>query len=566
MASFALALNPATANADDGDEEEGPEQSVLTFHYEPAPNLQIAIWLEDDEGNFIEDVFVTQATGKLGIGNRPGIWNFLSSWRFPYGPRDNVLPVWAHRRGKTYPKITFHDSKEAYQDSLGWHESTSSNEPYFCRPLTQTEEDNILDVMSCPSPQTFSTDKGRYREGETSVYPPRNDVTNFDPDRDHPDIQNYGELNDLDAVTGATPSGNSPTSEIHVVRRADFADPDTTLVAWIEVSLEKDGNNSWDFERDDDHYVDQKLYNYGVAWLGQPSVVYRVPFKPGENTITTADSYFGYGEWDGSTGQVYPPDSTISEGDGTGAGRLLSHENPEFPDAGDFRFAVESSGWEEQGSGGCESVLLPPVSSVDVAASEFDKAQVTFDIPADNAFEINKARIYYREGEGVDLSQDVSVAEERSFNLCMEGADGCDVVAGAGDTVSVEVNQLRGAYTYQFAVAYEDACGNESDITDVAEVTTPEQEFQQIDTFCFVATAAWGENWFSQIASLRSFRDEVLKKLGVGRDFVRFYYAYGPAMAKQLERNDYARAVARMVLQPAADLSTALLSAKIKGK
>jgi hypothetical protein len=44
--------------------------------------------------------------------------------------------VWAHRRGKTYPKLVFHDPNN--DDSLGFHESTSSAENYYCRPLTPT--------------------------------------------------------------------------------------------------------------------------------------------------------------------------------------------------------------------------------------------------------------------------------------------------------------------------------------------------------------------------------------------------------------------------------------------
>ena len=125
------------------------ESVRLEFHFKPVANLQIAIWLEDEDGNFVRDVFVTQATGKLGIGNRPGLWDFLSSWRAPYGPRPMVLPVWAHRRGKTYPKLVFFDDNPNDQTSLGWHENSSSAEPYFCRPLTPDEHETIsTDTMT----------------------------------------------------------------------------------------------------------------------------------------------------------------------------------------------------------------------------------------------------------------------------------------------------------------------------------------------------------------------------------------------------------------------------------
>ena len=50
-------------------------------------------------------------------------------------------------------KIVFHDDKENYQDSLGWHESTSSAEPYYCRPLTpEAKAALVAAVMTYPWP------------------------------------------------------------------------------------------------------------------------------------------------------------------------------------------------------------------------------------------------------------------------------------------------------------------------------------------------------------------------------------------------------------------------------
>src|SRR5215470_8839731 len=107
----------ASVPAYDGDDV------LVELHFQPVPNTQIAIWIADANGTVVQDVFVTQATGTLGIGNRPGLWNYLSSWRFPYGPRLSVLPVWAHARAKTYPALRyFDDQDDEYVNSLGWHE------------------------------------------------------------------------------------------------------------------------------------------------------------------------------------------------------------------------------------------------------------------------------------------------------------------------------------------------------------------------------------------------------------------------------------------------------------
>src|SRR5262249_9424196 len=81
---------------------------------------QVAIWLESapptgappaQRGSFIADIFITNRTGQFGIGNRPGNAMFGSSPRFPYGSRENVLPVWAWARAsvENYPQLVMQD-------------------------------------------------------------------------------------------------------------------------------------------------------------------------------------------------------------------------------------------------------------------------------------------------------------------------------------------------------------------------------------------------------------------------------------------------------------------------
>lgn len=544
-----LALAPADAVAGPG------EEAVLEFHFEPVPDLQIAIWLEDTEGNFVRDVFVTQATGKLGIGNRPGIWNFLSSWHFPYGPRTNVLPIWGHRRGKTYPKIVFHDDKEAYQDSLGWHESTSSDEPYFCRPLSATEHDMILDTMSCPSPNAFHSDKGRFADGgQTTIYPPRTDLAGFDPEKDHLDIEQYPALNDLDFVTGATPSGGAPTHESVALKWDDVGDG--PLVAWIEVSLEHDENADWDFDREDDHYVDTKLADYGIEWLGQPAIVYKVEFDPGAEGFSGVSEYHGYGDLDGLTGTIHPPDATISTGGGSGADRLRSFEM----EGQSVRFGVLSSGWQEPGmGGGCKPGELPAVDDLTVTPTAFDRVSVELTLPEDmpEDTEVSRVSVYAQPSQDPLPDETLLMGNQRVFSVCDAEGAGCDLVGGPGSRVQIEIDQLFGDYTYQFGVRYQDRCTNVSQLGST-EATTPSQAFQQIDTFCFVATAAWGGNWLSEVLALRNFRDQYLKPYALGRQVVATYYAYGPILARMIASNAWLRATTRAMLQPVADTARLL--------
>jgi hypothetical protein len=517
--------------------------TIVEFHYRPVANTQIAIWLEDGAGGFVRDVFVSQATAKLGIGNRSGIWNFLSSWRAPYGPRRSVLPIWAHRRGRVYPEIVFHDPAESHSTSLGFHEGTSSAEPYHCRPLLPHEHEEILDSMTCPSPQVFKTDKGRFDPGGgTSVYPPRADIATFDPVRDHVDTQQYAELNDLDAVSGATPAGGAATFQAVQLTLDEAELPE--LEAWIEISLEGDDNDAWSFDREADHFVDPLLQAYGIGWLGQPSVVYSVRFDPRQEGFRSASEYVGYGDWDGATGTMHAPDSTISEQGGSGADRL--HLTNGFDTS--FRFGVNT------GKGGnCTQTPLAPVEDLTVAATSFDRVSLSFVIPNLPAgAQLARLVVHQQLAEEVGEFEPTAALDVSSFAPAVCTSPGQQECAniGPGDTVELEVPQLFGNYEYAFAVSYQDRCANHS-AHDLVTVRTPEQEFAQIEGWCFVATAAYGAPWERHVSTLRRYRDSVLRPHPLGRLFVGMYYAYGRPVARVIGRSDAARAFVRGLLLPA---------------
>jgi hypothetical protein len=533
------------------------DEALLEFHFRPVPNVQIALWLERADGTFLRDVFITQAVGKLGIGNRSGIWNFLSSWRFPYGPRKNVLPVWGHRRGKTYPKIIFHDTDESDLESYGWHEDTSSAEPYHCRPLTATEHANILDVMSCPSPNIFRSDKGMIDpSGEPSLYPPRTDILVLDETKDHPDVGMYPTINDLDAVTGATPEGNAPVKKSVVIQRDAVGEG--PLVAWIEVSLEGDQNADWTFARDE-HLVDPRLTSYGIPWLGQPAVVYRLEFDPASQGWTLTDQYAGYADWQGDTGTVFPPSPTISGDLGSGADRLQRFERDGAP----LRLGVWSSGWVDDAGGagaGCADAAMPALEDVTFEAVDFDTTRISFRVPESlpASVEISDVTAWYAVSDDPLTQATMTQAEQSDFFACKEPAEGCALVLAPGAEAEIEVSSLFGNYTYAFGITYDDRCGNRSTLVG-SSVTTPPQDFEQIDTRCFVATAAWGAGWLDEVAALRGLRDRALRGNTLGRAFIAFYYAYGPSMARLIAIDDLPRAWARIALSPLADLSGLVL-------
>src|SRR6266850_3172776 len=77
---------------------------VLEVRFRPSANLQIAIWIERADGgclsagpsgtDCVETVYLTRLTGRYGLGNRPGRFDFNSNYRWPMGRRTSVLPVW----------------------------------------------------------------------------------------------------------------------------------------------------------------------------------------------------------------------------------------------------------------------------------------------------------------------------------------------------------------------------------------------------------------------------------------------------------------------------------------
>jgi hypothetical protein len=68
---------------------------------------------------------------------------------------------------------------------------------------------------------------------------------------------------------------------------------------------------------------------------------------------------------------------------------------------------------------------------------------------------------------------------------------------------------------------------------------------------CFIATAAYGHYTAPEVQALRSFRDHYLMTSAPGRQFVAWYYRYGPAAAALLEAHPGYKPVVRAALMPA---------------
>jgi len=172
-------------------------QAATTLMLDEPP--QIVAWVEKTDGTFVDTVYITQQTGRFGLGNRPGRWDFESGPMWPYGRRVTTFPVWAHRHGKTFQVVEFQNSPgnpldcatvgggsgpdymQCGENDLSHAFNQSSREPHYCQPLQQNETKwrTAADAMTCAT--AAFTDKGKFAAnvpaGDVStLYPPRVDA------------------------------------------------------------------------------------------------------------------------------------------------------------------------------------------------------------------------------------------------------------------------------------------------------------------------------------------------------------------------------------------------------
>jgi hypothetical protein len=350
----------------------------VEIRFIPTARAQLAIWIESADGQRFTTIGLTDAVAVRGIGNRPGATQMNSGYRWPYGRREGVLPVWGHRRiergGRPFERVIFNQrASEGNASSAGSSaEPRNTRDDYFCLSFDRERSGrDQLDATTCAS--IFNSNKGRYiQPGDvgtgyaepwedpgraammrpmtlTSIYPPRRDVIACTTAGcgDHEDVIGFDAdvrsvLPEIDAVTMATP-GDGRVQRI--VLDVPESWPDGEYVAYIEVNTEGDYNDAYSDVTNPTPIApegewDYWAINYGYAYRGQPSIVYSVPFtvSPGGGQWRTRDP-LGYGALHGENGDIVPIDGTIS-GDvaGSGVDRLYS-------DGSGYRVTVTVPQW-----------------------------------------------------------------------------------------------------------------------------------------------------------------------------------------------------------------------------
>ncbi len=525
-----------------------------------AGGPQFAIWLADATGKWVADIAVTRMTAIFGIGNRPGVWNFASSPKFPYGRRLFDLPVWAYSRAVArnhwYKEVVM--SQGQPETTFGFHESISSNEPYYCRPLRPEEQ---VDAVTCPTPR-FTSCKGEYAD-RPNPYPPRNDVSSLEG-RDDPSVRTFAGDNDVDVVATATPTPGRTNPAMLWTVPPDLAPGD--YVVFVEVNKEYDQNDTYQFNGQIDT---MGLSNYGNGNnLGMPSLVWKVPIKMDEHAkVAITKDPVGYGAptpMDAAkiasihvAGDAMSPiDGTITEDVGSGLGRLGLQMSAE----GMWKVRVETTDcgggmmMPQPGVDGgpvqsaCDLTEAPdPVPDFHVTDLKADSAVVEFTQTASrgpNGTDVRPTKYDVRFRQGTSMTQ-----EE------FEAASPAPAIepASRGTAASVELLNLKPDVDYIVGLRINGACRKQSSIQ-TASFKTTSIKFKTVEG-CFVATAAYGSALEPEVEMLRRFRDRVLLGTVPGRMFTAFYYQASPALAGQLRRAEWARGLARLALAPLVDLA-----------
>jgi hypothetical protein len=79
---------------------------------------------------------------------------------------------------------------------------------------------------------------------------------------------------------------------------------------------------------------------------------------------------------------------------------------------------------------------------------------------------------------------------------------------------------------------------------------TPEEMQVEVETPCFIATAAYGSPLHYKLDIIRNWRDESLGRTAFGQSLIKLYYTLSPPCAKVVSRSTRLRRLVRSVLNP----------------
>ncbi len=562
--------------------------SVIEVRFTPTRFAQLAVWIEDEDGTRFETVRLTEAVALRGIGNRPGASQMNSGYRWPYGRREGVLPVWATRRAAApgamkWKRVIFQNRPSEGLASKIFDDQ--SKDDYYCLSFArERSRQDALDAVSCAT--QFSSDKGRFvNEADVaagysepyeatpgagqmrplsleSLYPPRRDINlcSSAPCFDHLDVDQFSSharsvMPEIDAVTMATPvAGVQQEILFEVPSEWEHG----SYRACVEANVEGDYNETWNDRSfptptQPPSTWDGWAIDFGYAYRGQPSVVYCVDFELGHDAVMSfaasepAGSSASWQVEDPSFGELQPMDH-------------MTDDPVRAPGSGVDRLQLMADGDRLQ------IVVKPPRSCMHDQPPSAVGSLVAQSYPNEkHAHEF--ARLSFRaadDDEGIhryDVRFSTSPIDDESFTAAMPAKQATveaqelqvPTDATAGEPVRVDVGGFVQETRYFIGVRAMDECTGVGPVA-VTEITMPKRVFSTV-TPCFVATAAYGSPLASEIHTLRRLRDRYLMPHAFGRELVAAYYRVGPSLADGIASDERLRSAARWAITPLVSLA-----------
>jgi hypothetical protein len=495
---------------------------VVDVKLQPATSdLQIVAWVEDTTGKYIDTIFITQETGRFGLGNRPGRFDFNSgppkkdNW--PYGRRTTVFPVWSHHHRLQFPQVMFQNGDE---NNLSHPLSQSSAEHHFCRPQLSTEPS--WDAGTCAT-ANVGTDKGTFSPTEKALYPPRIDVVRAG--EDSPSVDMYKMLDPFDAVSQATPTGGA-IAQLHwrvppTLQRGSY-------VLWVEVARAFDFNatyNSTTYPAP----TGISFGDYGKPYRGQPSIIYKQTFTidPTPSSAEAVD-FFGHGDPAGIAADPIVDQTITTDTPGSGASRLQLVSEGTM-----YRLHIDSHPE-------VDNIAPARPQALEAIATTGSGATLQFVAPGDDG-QIGKVTGYdIKIRANTELTAD-NFSDAMPITTTVIPSD-------AGTTQMFEVTGLLPETDYYIGVRAYDDCRNVGELL-VAKFTTGVRQGGEVSS-CFIATAAYGSIMANDVEMLRRFRDVMLRSSVLGELAIETYYTFGPAVAGVVSESELLRQSARDVLGP----------------
>jgi len=135
--------------------------------------------------------------------------------------------------------------------------------------------------------------------------------------------------------------------------------------------------------------------------------------------------------------------------------------------------------------------------------------------------------------------------------------------AGASVTVDAKSGTLdfnnTKYVTFSFAASSSEtdyATANNQRVDNISIPSTPDcnyyDDYDDSNSDCFIATAAYGSMLEPHVVALRQFRDQYLERTELGRAFIRAYYRHSPPVAAVIAQHEWLRFLVRMLLAPLA--------------